>query len=402
MVIMFFFAAVLCWWSLNQKCLTYIPLPSYRPSWQNAPVILKYPAYNWSVVKRKMSHKALHAPRWKEFEFVVSHSHTHTTLLLLAHAFRDLLGTPAYQYAAEKVLKNGRVLIKEAYLIPPYSDPVVAAEMNLAADWLRDYISLDQEVMEPVSSIYYPILDSMKQAVQVGGHAKGSDHAADDHVVGSRGLVALTIYWRDTINGILPPGSTGVVVVFDNPCNPSFSYQIDGPDVSYMGSGDLHDSKYNHLEQSMQLLESMQRDKTYSGLPVNSDYCPFTIRVLPSQAMQDDYMPNNPALFTVAAFLIFATTCAVFIIYDRWVEQRQRKVLQSALDATLNVCVLEQMVQERTRKLEATNQRLANANRKVRSASAAQLQHFASMSHEIRTPLNCIVVSQVCWWMMPV
>ena len=42
-------------------------------------------------------------------------------------------------------------------------------------------------------------------------------------------------------------------------------------------------------------------------------------------------------------------------------------------------------------RLQAANQRLAHANRLLRRASAAQLQHFACMSHEIRTPLNCIV-----------
>jgi signal transduction histidine kinase len=312
-------------------------------------------------------------------------SRSHAAIFVL---LRDLLGPPTHRDVIESVLHDGRVLIKEAFLIPPYDDPVLATEMQLTADWLRDYISPDEEAMEPVSDIFYPILESMKEAVQVGGndivHAEENDQAHEDYIVEIQGLVALTIYWRDTIKGILPPGSTGIVVVFDNPCNPSFSYQIDGPFVSYMGGGDLHNPKYNDLEQSIHLLDSVNGDKAYSGMPVNSDYCPFTIRVFPSQAMEDDYMSNNPALFTVAAFLIFLTTCAVFIIYDRWVERRQRHVLQSALDATMNVCVLEEMVQERTRKLEASNLQLAEANCKVVSASATQLQHFASM-------LNCIV-----------
>jgi signal transduction histidine kinase len=37
------------------------------------------------------------------------------------------------------------------------------------------------------------------------------------------------------------------------------------------------------------------------------------------------------------------------------------------------------------------NRDLEEANHKIESASAVQLQHFACMSHEIRTPLNCIV-----------
>lgn len=58
------------------------------------------------------------------------------------------------------------------------------------------------------------------------------------------------------------------------------------------------------------------------------------------------------------------------------------------VDMTLKV---EMKVKERTTRLEALNTDLAIANNKIASASAMQLQHFASMSHEIRTPLNCII-----------
>jgi serine/threonine protein kinase/ABC-type phosphate/phosphonate transport system substrate-binding protein len=58
------------------------------------------------------------------------------------------------------------------------------------------------------------------------------------------------------------------------------------------------------------------------------------------------------------------------------------------LDMTLKV---EMKVKERTSRLEALNKELEDANHKIASASAMQLQHFACMSHEIRTPLNCII-----------
>jgi len=58
------------------------------------------------------------------------------------------------------------------------------------------------------------------------------------------------------------------------------------------------------------------------------------------------------------------------------------------LDLFLKV---EQKVAEETDTLEATNKELEKANRKIASAAALQLQHFACMSHEIRTPLNCII-----------
>jgi signal transduction histidine kinase/ActR/RegA family two-component response regulator len=107
--------------------------------------------------------------------------------------------------------------------------------------------------------------------------------------------------------------------------------------------------------------------------------------------MEDDYTTKNPATFTVAAVLIFVFTSGVFLLYDVCVERRQRKVMNTAINSTANVSLLEEKVKERTRKLEISNLRLEEANRRVLSASAAQLQHFACMSHEIRTPLNCII-----------
>jgi signal transduction histidine kinase/FixJ family two-component response regulator len=107
--------------------------------------------------------------------------------------------------------------------------------------------------------------------------------------------------------------------------------------------------------------------------------------------MENDYLTKNPAAFTVAAVLIFLFTSGVFLLYDVCVERRQRKVMNTAINSTANVSLLEEKVKERTRKLEISNGRLEEANRRVLSASAAQLQHFACMSHEIRTPLNCII-----------
>ena len=52
---------------------------------------------------------------------------------------------------------------------------------------------------------------------------------------------------------------------------------------------------------------------------------------------------------------------------------------------------LEEKVKERTQRLELANIELAEANRRVVKASAAQLQHFATVSHELRTPLTCVL-----------
>ena len=68
--------------------------------------------------------------------------------------------------------------------------------------------------------------------------------------------------------------SHGIVVVVENSCNPTFTYQVNGPTVTYLGTGDFHDSAYEHLEISSQLLDLRKfavKASTYSGVPINED-----------------------------------------------------------------------------------------------------------------------------------
>jgi hypothetical protein len=50
------------------------------------------------------------------------------------------------------------------------------------------------------------------------------------------------------LTSLLPPGSDGIIVVFENECCPTFSYQVNGPNVQYLGRGDFHDPQYESME----------------------------------------------------------------------------------------------------------------------------------------------------------
>jgi len=129
------------------------------------------------------------------------------------------------------------------------------------------------------------------------------------------------------------------------------------------------------------------RKDQYTGIPVNHESCPFFVSVYPSEALQDKYMANHPAVFTALAVLVFA----VFLIYDVCVERRHARVMRSAVESAVTAGLLEQMIQDRTERLAKTIQQLEKANQEVRLAAALQLQHFACASHELRTPLNGII-----------
>jgi hypothetical protein len=67
------------------------------------------------------------------------------------------------------------------------------------------------------------------------------------------GVIGVSLYWRDLLVNILPPGDNGVVVVFENECNPTFTFELHGPTVTYLGRGDLHDPSFDHLENEVSI-----------------------------------------------------------------------------------------------------------------------------------------------------
>ena len=133
---------------------------------------------------------------------------------------------------------------------------------------------------------------------------------------------------------ILPVGSDGIVLVVENECSPSFTYEINGPEVRYLGGGDHHDSSFDYLQLSSDLLDLREfaiKDSSYSGSPVLDDFCKYTVRVFPSQTNKSRFTTNNGILFACVAGLIFFLTSLVFILYDVYVERRQTKVYRKAM-----------------------------------------------------------------------
>jgi hypothetical protein len=75
-------------------------------------------------------------------------------------------------------------------------------------------------------------------------------------------MFTVIIYWSSLLAGILPLDSKGIIIVFENECNPTFSFQVDGPVVIYLGQDDLHDSKYDKYERNVSSLIERWNNKT--------------------------------------------------------------------------------------------------------------------------------------------
>ena len=183
-------------------------------------------------------------------------------------------------------------------------------ELSSSMDWFLDAVldPADAYHAEPVSPLLYPVLDSSKNVAAI--------------------LSALT-YWRFALEHVLPANSHAIHVVFQNDCNQSFTYKVNGSEVTYLGEGDHHVSSLHAWGVAADLIDD-----------VLSAYCPFHVSVYPTQEMRDAYITNLPFRYTMVAVLTFLFAFAVFVIYDVLVEHRQKVVMDRALQTTAIVSSL--------------------------------------------------------------
>jgi Adenylate and Guanylate cyclase catalytic domain len=176
--------------------------------------------------------------------------------------------------------------------------------------------------------VVYPIVDDLSQVELLASE----DYDPSEHTF--VGLVIVSIYWREIIRNVLPPGSNGVIIVVDNECTDSFTYQIDGPDVTYLGVFDKHDTSYDNFVVTTKVVDLQDysfQPNLYWGAPIDKEFCPYTLRLYPSDDMKSDYTTKNAVTFTLVTLVSFAILAIIFVSYDFKVERRQKKVLSSAV-----------------------------------------------------------------------
>ena len=89
--------------------------------------------------------------------------------------------------------------------------------------------------------------------------------------------------WRNYFLDLLPDGIEGIVLVMSNTCNQTWSYEINGPDVEYLGVGDFHQEKYTPY----------LVDTSFNPFG-NEMECAHTLSLYPSEKFESTYATNKP------------------------------------------------------------------------------------------------------------
>jgi hypothetical protein len=138
---------------------------------------------------------------------------------------------------------------------------------------------------------------------------------------------AAVLEWDLYLKNILHAGADGIIVVVKDTCHEEFTFEIHGPKVTFLGEGDFHDTKYDHLVRFTRFAEFESETEQV----IEDEFaCTFFLYIYPSDELHGLYTTNAAALSTMAVVLIFFFTALVFVLYDRMVQLRQEKVMNTA------------------------------------------------------------------------
>ena len=165
----------------------------------------------------------------------------------------------------------------------------------------------------------------------------------------------------------MPPGTTGIIVVLENSCNQTYTYEVDGTEASFLGHGDLHDTHYDYLEA---VTEFPAANVSARALPGAN--CQYRLRVYPSREFENEHTTDRPLMYVIMLAAVFVFTSAVFLLYDCMVERRQKKVMKSARQSSALVSSLfPEAVRDRLYQEQKEENNTAEKKREWKAPSGA-------------------------------
>jgi Adenylate and Guanylate cyclase catalytic domain len=98
-----------------------------------------------------------------------------------------------------------------------------------------------------------------------------------------------------------------------------FTYELDGGDAPiYLGLGDLHDTTYDHLVHYTELMVA------------EGNVCRYILAIYPSTAVEEQNTTTQPIIFAVIMAMLFLAAAIFFLVYDYFVQRRQREAMNEA------------------------------------------------------------------------
>ena len=241
----------------------------------------------------------------------------------------NTLSHAAFTDSGEAILKSEKMVLGAATDLVDPKDSSNAAASLYDAYLMQGQFRHESASYEgsPISAMLYPVFDSF-----------GTDRKL-------AGILNVPVYWRLAFENVLPEGVNGIICVIRNSLNQTFSYRVDGPNVDFLGPGDRHSKNYDSMGVTLDVVDSIQSrakpsNQGFGTVGLDTDYNVYLINVYPSQDSEDQYLTNEPVVFTITVACIFILTSLIFIAYDLVLAKRQKIVLERAVESAALVSSL--------------------------------------------------------------
>jgi hypothetical protein len=179
--------------------------------------------------------------------------------------------------------------------------------------------SLHSDYAAPLMALYYPVSrDIVKDQTSV---------------VGALTLeVGLESLFEDVLQGFEDKPLTAVV---ETSCGSQFSFLVRGDQVTFLGSGDLHENipdvgEMEFVSSSYEQFDDIIKSLAEIYPTAKEIMCSYRVYTFPTVDFHTSNLTNRPPIIQALVGLVFLFTVCVFLGYDCMVERRQRRVLAAA------------------------------------------------------------------------
>ncbi|CAB9500970.1 Receptor-type guanylate cyclase gcy [Seminavis robusta] len=236
-----------------------------------------------------------------------------------------------------------------AFSLATFSSEPVLSEPLILNEYLTQFMLGQDAMQEPYAFLLNPILN-------------GTVAAATTQTQDTLGVVVGLVPYKSFMQNIISKDANGIFVGVapSKLCSDSqqnnlqkYTFSINGPNVEFKGEGDKHDTSYNFHEKIVPwdpfLAEHLhvvagENNHTIAAQTIlneyfqdiakarndNTNYCPYELRMYPSDAFYNGYRSDAPRIF--AAFLvgIFLFVYLILVLYN-YIMKRKDKMAFAAV-----------------------------------------------------------------------
>ena len=244
------------------------------------------------------------------------------------YMFHEKYHAPVWQVAP--IANHSSLINFDVFAYGAFSETFQRLEDNPGRATISNIVNLDMSDpnatdISPESFFAIPIMDTLSPK-------PSSPRKGDNGIVG---VITAFVSWSDFFKALLPDTVIGVIAVYENTCGQDgdgqvFSFELSGPNVTYMGGQDIHDWVYDDLEITINVTSALFGNETVDGRSAADIDCQHTVRLFPSDALKETFTNVAPIVYAGFVVFVFVLTAGVFVLYDWLVERRQGKVIDSA------------------------------------------------------------------------